>query len=187
MIYIHVRKRYGRNSEIETKKLRSVNKGQDDWRKFRAILLLPIFRPEESLKTAAQHFEGRRRERNFSVFAHVTMMLELTLVVAKMQKSHMQSSGIFIPEEGLLDYPSGTIRWRIMFFEYLIKNVASSFQVCACGISPSEKLSRVSLSLVSVHACNSTLTALIIWNEMDCLNRSCSADLVLCSSIQYVQ
>ena len=33
--------------------------------------------------------------------------------------------------------------------------------------------------LVSAHACNSIFIALIIWNEMDRLNRSCSADLVL--------
>ena len=36
-------------------------------------------------------------------------------------------------------------------------------------------------SLASAHACNSILTSLTIWNEMDCLNRSCSADLVLCT------
>ena len=44
-------------------------------------------------------------------------------------------------------------------------------------------------SLVSAHACNSIFIALIIWNEMDCLNRLCSADLVLCtvSCTQYAQ
>ena len=35
--------------------------------------------------------------------------------------------------------------------------------------------------LTSAHVCNSILMALTIWNEMDCLNRSCSADLVLCT------
>ena len=44
-------------------------------------------------------------------------------------------------------------------------------------------------SLVSAHACNSIFIGLVMWNEMDYLNRSCSVDLVLFSvyCVQYAQ
>ena len=55
-----------------------------------------------------------RMRRRFSYFLFSTMMLDSLLAVAKTEKSHVQSSRIFIPEKGLWGRWSKTIRPRIL-------------------------------------------------------------------------
>ena len=100
----------------------------------------------------------RRTEGRFSYISFVTVMFEL--ISGRWENTKQNNITCNLPR-----------------FSFRKKNFWSSIQNGYIHW----KFRNTVFSLVSAHACNSIFIALTIWNEMGCLNRSCSADLVLCT------